>query len=56
MSQNNPLTISNDGKTLIKCDERYSGDVIIPYGVVEIGMMAFCGCANLTSVEIPSSI
>lgn len=56
MSQNSPLEISNDGKTLIKCDERCSGEVIIPYGVTEIGLMAFCGCKNITSVVIPNSV
>lgn len=55
MKHDYPLTISNDGKTLIKCEEEYSEEVIIPYDVIEIGMIAISGSKNISIVMIPSS-
>ena len=56
MSNNPYLKLSEDGKTLIRCDKSAVGNIIIPYGVTKIGDEAFKECANLTSVEIPDSV
>lgn len=50
------MKLSEDGKTLIRCDKSAVGNIIIPYGVTKIGDEAFKECANLTSVEIPESV
>lgn len=42
-------------------DKSYAGEIIIPsevngYTVVEIGILAFCGCEGITSVTIPNTV
>ena len=37
-------------------DEHPLTGITIPDTVVEIGLMAFCGCSNLSKVNIPSSV
>lgn len=56
MEQNEYLTLSEDGKTVIKCDYEYEGAVVVPEGVTEIGEYAFEYCTKITSVTIPSSV
>lgn len=56
MKVNQYLELSEDGKTLIRCDESAVGNIIIPNGVTKIGDKAFKECASLTSVEIPDSV
>lgn len=56
MEQNEYLTLSEDGKTVIKCDQDYEGVVVVPEGVTEIGEYAFEYCTKITSVTIPSSV
>lgn len=56
MEQNDYLTLSEDGKTVIKCDRGFEGAVEIPGGVTTIEEFAFYGCYLITSVKIPSSV
>ena len=56
MEQNDYLTLSEDGKTVIKCDHDYEGAVVVPEGATEIGEYAFEYCTKITSVTIPSSV
>ena len=56
MKQNDYLTLSEDGKTVIKCDRSFEGAVEIPNGVTSIEGFAFDGCYLITSVKIPSSV
>lgn len=41
---------------LTKCDTEFSGSIVIPDGVTEIGRCAFMNCKELTSVTIPDSV
>jgi len=50
------VKFSDDKKTLINCPRDFEGSYSIPNGVVEIGDLAFGGCAGLTNVEIPNSV
>lgn len=56
MEQNDYLTLSEDGKTVIKCDRGFEGAVEIPNGVTSIEEFAFYGCHLITSVKIPRSV
>ncbi|MBQ9531415.1 MAG: leucine-rich repeat protein [Eubacterium sp.] len=42
--------------SLIKCEESYSGDFIVPENVTCIASNAFIGCTGLTSVSIPDTV
>lgn len=54
---NNPyLKLSEDGKTLIRCDKSASGEIAIPEGVTQIRRGALNGCSLITSIVIPSSM
>lgn len=50
------VSYSNDGKELLKVDENYQGEFVVPEGVVSIGEEAFMGCEGLTSVVLPESV
>ena len=56
MEENDYLTLSDDGKTVIDCISDHEGAVVIPEGVTEIGEYAFEYCTNITSVTLPSSV
>ena len=56
MEQNEYLTLSEDGKTVVKCDRGFEGAVEIPEGVTTIEEFSFYGCYLITSVKIPSSV
>jgi hypothetical protein len=51
----NVLVIEN-GTTVIGCDKNYSGEIIIPEGVIVIEREAFNGCSLLKSIDIPSTV
>ena len=56
-----PYYINNEEAIISECDKSISGDLIIPsklggYPVTAIGLRAFSGCNNLTSVTMPDSI
>lgn len=55
VDKNNPLLISDDGKTLIKCI-RDVVECVIPNGVEVIAEEAFRGHQELISVTIPDSV
>lgn len=46
----------HNGKVLERCPEGFSGEYIIPEGVLEIKSLAFNECSNLTSILIPNSV
>ena len=56
MKQNDYLSLSRDGKTVVGCRRDYEGVVVIPDGVTEIAEYAFFGCSALTSIEIPDNV
>jgi len=56
MKKINTPKLSEDGKTVIKCDSGFEGAVEIPEGVTTIEEFAFYGCDLITSVKIPSSV
>ena len=56
MKKINTLKLSEDGKTVIKCDRGFEGAVEIPNGVTSIEGFAFYGCYLITSVKIPYSV
>lgn len=56
MKQQDILSLSEDGKTIIRCVDKYLSSIKIPNGVSKIGEKAFCDCHLLTSVEIPNSV
>ncbi len=45
-----------DGRTLIKCPEGISGDVVISNDITTIGEDAFYRCRDITSVVLPDSL
>lgn len=50
------FVLSDDGKSFVGCDKSYSGEIVIPEGVITIEEYAFKGCSLLTSIVIPSSV
>ena len=55
MEQNDYLTLSEDGKSVIECDKDYEGVVVIPEGVTDIDENAFA-CCSLTEIKLPDSL
>ena len=49
------LVFSEDGISIIGCDETFEGDLIVPEGIRYIAEHAFVNC-KLTSVYIPNSV
>ena len=56
---------SDETAVVISCEEKYSGEVVIPssitvegkeYTVTSIGWEAFYDCKGLTSITIPNSV
>lgn len=56
--ENKWLTIENEdqGKILTKCSQEAEGEIIVPEGVVEIGIHAFSRCKNIESIKLPDSV
>ena len=54
----NWLTVEDTeyGKVLTECSSDAEGKIIIPDGVTKIGDLAFVGCANVKSIQIPDSV
>lgn len=50
------LTLSEDYKVVISCQQDYKGVVKIPDSVTSIENNAFQDCTSLTSIEIPNTI
>ena len=51
----NVLIISEDGTTVISCDKNYSGEIIIPDGIINIGAEAFANC-SISRVVFPNTL
>ena len=56
MNQKDYMELSEDGRTLIRCDKNAEGKIRIPYGVTKIGLACFFPCSKISSIEIPSSV
>lgn len=54
-SSKDGILYSKDGKILIKCPEKKTGDIIVPEGVEYIQQEAFIA-SEITSVKFPSSL
>jgi len=52
----NGVLFSKNKKRLISCPVGRKGDYVIPDTTVEIGNLAFYGCAGLTSIIIPDTV
>lgn len=52
----NALLYSDDGRTIISCDNSFEGELILPDGVDIIAEKAFWSCKRLTSIIIPNSV
>jgi uncharacterized repeat protein (TIGR03803 family) len=52
----NGVLFDKSQSTLIEFPDGLTGSYTIPAGVTSIGIGAFAGCANLTSVTIPGSV
>jgi len=50
----NPLVIENS--VVVSCVKEFSGALVVPEGVVEIGQYAFKGCNKITSIIIPDGV
>lgn len=55
-SINNPYTLSDDGRTLLRWRMNWLGDAIIPDGVTTIGKNAFLHCVDIERIHIPNSV
>ena len=56
---NNPFKLIKGGKTIVEFNSDYSGELVIPDGVKEIGTIdskLFKGRSRLTSLIMPSSV
>lgn len=50
------LECSDDGRTILKCDTNFTGDLILPEGIERIADFAFEGCFRLKNITIPHGI
>ena len=50
------LECSDDGRTILKCDTSFSGDIILPEGINRIADYAFEWCDGLESITLPKSL
>ena len=50
------LECSDDGRTILKCDTSYTGDLFLPEGIERIADFAFEGCFRLKNITIPHGI
>ncbi len=50
------LTFSADGKTLVKCDENYEGNVVVPSSASELGGGSTSVFARMFSAVIPNKV
>ncbi|MDR0789383.1 MAG: leucine-rich repeat protein [Bacteroidales bacterium] len=55
-SSDNGILYSKMQDTLICCPDGKTGNVMIPYSVVTIGINAFRNCANLTSINLTNTV
>ena len=51
----NVLIVSEEGTTVISCDKNYSGEIIIPDGIINIGAEAFANC-SISRVVFPNTL
>lgn len=47
---------SKDKTVLLAVPNKRSGEFVVPDGVTTIGVEAFCGCSELTSITLPDTI
>ncbi len=50
------LDCSDDGRTILKCDNNFTGDLILPEGIERIADYAFEWCDGLESITFPKSL
>ena len=50
------LDCSDDGRTILKCDTNFTGDLILPEGIERIADYAFEWCDGLESITFPKSL
>ena len=50
------VMFSNDGKVLERCPESFEGSYEVPFGVEDIGEIAFKNCTGLTELTLPRTI
>lgn len=50
------LECSDDGRTILKCDTSYTGDLFLPEGIERIADFAFEWCDGLESITFPKSL
>lgn len=50
------ILYSSDHKYLLFCSISKSGDVVVPYGVQNIGSYAFGNCSLIRSIELPYTV
>ena len=50
------LECSDDGRTILKCDTNFTGDLILPEGIERIADYAFEWCDGLESITFPKSL
>jgi hypothetical protein len=56
MDSKSPLTLSKDGKSIIKVINRNITTIDIPDNITMIGEYTFKDCTGLTSIVIPKSV
>ena len=51
----NVLIISDDGQSVIGCDKKFSGEILIPEHITDIASEAFMDC-SMSKVKMPNSL